>query len=132
MATPKWPHDHSERHRQAALKGWMTRRAMAGGVTRPKPAPAAKPAKPTKPKAKRRELTRIASVDPALLDPYKPPNPWALRTMYGDHQLHAALERYSTDELRRALPAVKARHPGTKPSGTSKAAIIAYIRKYVR
>lgn len=26
MATPKWPHDHSDKHRQAAIKGWRHRR----------------------------------------------------------------------------------------------------------
>ena len=80
MATPKWPHDHSEKHAAAAKKGWATRRrsgfgmtaegvivrhrtTQAAKVTRPKPAPA----KPAKPKAAQSDgMERLRQREAAL------------------------------------------------------------------
>lgn len=75
------------------------------------------------------KLTPIGDMDESLIDPYGPPNPFGLQQLYGDEQLALALERYSPARLRGAVPIVQERYPGTKPKGTSKAAIIEYIVK---
>ena len=99
------------------------------------------PVKPTKAKAPKKEpssgarssgskkvkLTPIGSVDESELNPYAPPNPWALRRLYGDKQLSAALGRYSADKLKETLPAMQQRYPGTQPKKMTKPGIIAYI-----
>lgn len=91
-----------------------------------------KPAKATRGKgaAKRKEeavLIPVGTVDPALLDPYAPPNPWALQILYGNHQLQQALERYSLAKLKEALPLVQERYPGSKPKALTKKGIATYI-----
>lgn len=72
-------------------------------------------------------LEPVGTVDPALLDPYAPPNPWALQILYGDHQLQQALERYSLAKLKEALALVQERYPGGKPTSMSKKGISTYI-----
>lgn len=72
-------------------------------------------------------LVPVGTVDPALLDPYAPPNPWALQVLYGDHQLQQALERYSLPKLKEALAPVQERYPGSKPTTLTKRGIAAYI-----
>ena len=151
MAGPKWPHDHTEKHRQAALKGWAKRkRNMFGGrhaikVERPKPAPTAKATKAVKiTRSSRHTRTKPAEPDIELvpvnydaargvnLSPTAPPNPYFLRDFYGEHQLIPALSRYSPASLREAAKVVKRRNPGTRPKSTSRQDLIAYIVKYVR
>jgi hypothetical protein len=39
-------------------------------------------------------------VEESALNPHRAPNPEALARLYGEHQLGAALSRYSTDTLR--------------------------------
>lgn len=57
MSTPKWPGDHEEKHRQAALKGWEGRRSPmsrrrqirdAHSQERQTPAPESQPPKYTR------------------------------------------------------------------------------------
>jgi hypothetical protein len=74
-------------------------------------------------------LTPIGTTDELLLDPYGPPNPFALQQLYGDEQLPLALGQHSPSELRGAVAIVQERYPGTKPKSMSKAAIIEYIVK---
>jgi hypothetical protein len=73
------------------------------------------------------KLTPIGTADESLLDPYGPPNPFALQQIYGEEQLPLALERYTPAQLKEALPLVQSRYPGTKPKKMTKAAIIDYI-----
>lgn len=75
------------------------------------------------------KLTPIGDMDESLIDPYGPPNPFGLQQLYGDEQLHLALERYTPARLREAVAIVQERYPGTKPKSMSKAAIIDYIVK---
>ena len=99
------------------------------------PVKAPKPPKPPKEVTGRRQkvkLEPIGTVDETELNPYAPPNPWALQRLYGDHQLAAALERYSPQALKEALPAVQERYPGTKPKRVTKPGIIDYIVEMLR
>lgn len=73
------------------------------------------------------KLVPIGTVDEALFDPYAPPSPFALRLLYGDAQLAAALERYSVHKLKEAVLLVQERYPETKPKQMTKAGIVAYI-----
>jgi len=73
------------------------------------------------------KLTPIGTTDESLLDPYGPPNPFALQQIYGDEQLPLALERYSPAQLKAALPLVQGRYPGTKPKKLTKVGIIDYF-----
>ncbi len=97
-----------------------------------------KPAKKTTPKEsanriprrsgkQKVELIPIGTVDESELNPYAPPNPWALQRLYGDPQLLLALGRYSPDKLKQTLPAMQQRYPGTKPKRLTKPGIIEYI-----
>lgn len=76
-------------------------------------------------------LTPIGQVDEALLDPYAPPNPFALQRLYGDAQLALALERYSLTALKASLALVRERFPGTEPRKLTKPGIIAYMVEHV-
>jgi hypothetical protein len=69
----------------------------------------------------RGHLEAIGRVHESALDPYAPPNPSALRTLYGEHQLGAALSRYSGEKVREA-----ARQVGVTP-GRSKAETVSRI-----
>ncbi len=73
------------------------------------------------------KLTPIGTVDDALLDPYGPPNPFALQQLYGDEQLPLALGRYTPAKLKDAVAVVQQRYPGSKPKKMTKASIIEYI-----
>src|SRR5579884_1253796 len=77
------------------------------------------------------KLTAVGQVDESLLDPYAPPNPFALRQLYGNDQLAVALGRYSLTALKQAVPAVEAANPGTKPKKVTKQGIIDYIVEHV-
>ncbi len=83
--------------------------------------------KPTASASWQIKLTPVGTVDQSLLDPYGPPNPFALQQLYGDAQLPLALERYSPARLKEAAEIVQQRFPGTKPKKNSKASIIEYI-----
>lgn len=73
------------------------------------------------------KLTPIGTVDEALLDPYAPPNPFALQQLYGNEQLPLALGRYSLTKLKEAVVVVQQRYPDTKPRRITKAGIVEYI-----
>lgn len=64
-------------------------------------------------------------------DPTAPPDPYFLAEFYGSHQLRLALERYTVAPLREAVRPVKVANPRTKPSGTSRQALINYIVEHV-
>lgn len=78
-------------------------------------------------KAWKVKLMPIGTVDESLLDPYGPPNPFALQQLYGDEQLALALERYTPAKLKESVAIVQQRYPGTKPKKLTKAEIINYI-----
>ena len=73
------------------------------------------------------ELVPIGTVNEALLDPYAPPNPWALQQLFGSEQLATVLNRYSPAKLKEALPLVQQRFPGTRPRAMTKSGIVSYI-----
>lgn len=73
------------------------------------------------------KLTPIGTVDESMLDPYGPPNPFALQQLYGDDQLVLALGRYSPAKLKESVAIVQQRFPGTKPKKLTKVEIIDYI-----
>jgi hypothetical protein len=77
--------------------------------------------------ANRVKLVPVGTVDEALLDPYAPPNPFALQQLYGNEQLALALDRYTATKLKEAVTVVKDRFPGTKPKRQTKPGIIEYI-----
>jgi PHD/YefM family antitoxin component YafN of YafNO toxin-antitoxin module len=72
------------------------------------------------------ELVPIRRLD-VEINPAAPPDPYLLLDLYGPEQLPLALEPYTLPRLREAVKQVQARHPGTKPHGTSKPAIIDYL-----
>jgi hypothetical protein len=111
--------DFAERIRSlylSLLPKKATRGASSGGSTRSGGT-----------KAWNAKLTPVGTVDEALLDPYGPPNPFALQRLYGDEQLPLALARYTPAKLREAVALVQERYPGSKPKKMTKAAIIEYI-----
>jgi len=92
------------------------------------------PAKPNK------SGSRTAKPTPVTLVPIKriegreidlgaPPDPYFLHELYGDKQLPLALSAYPVKALQEAVEIVQERHPGTKPIGKSKAAIVEYLVK---
>src|SRR5690349_20703965 len=72
------------------------------------------------------ELVPIRQLD-VEMNPAAPPDPYLLLDLYGSDQLPLALEPYSTPRLRETVKHLQARHPGTKPEGTTKQAVIDYI-----
>ena len=82
--------------------------------------------------ASEHELRPIKSMEGRLRDPAAPIDPYFLKSLYGDAQLHMALARYTVPRLSEAVRAVQAQHPGTRPSGRDRAALIAYIERYVK
>lgn len=89
--------------------------------------PVKAPPKPKPIDRTRVTLVPIGTVDESLLDPYAPPNPWALQQLYGDRQLAQALNRYSLAKLKEAVALVQERFPGTKPQRLTKPGITDYI-----
>lgn len=80
-------------------------------------------AKDTKP-----PLVPIAIIKDHVLDPWAPPDPYYLNRLFGPEQLYAALDRYNLPTLKRSLPLVQAKHPGTKPRRiSSKDDVITYM-----
>lgn len=78
------------------------------------------------------KLEPIGHVDPALLGPDMPLDPYVLQQLYGDFQLRGALDGRSLKALKQAASIVQQRHPGTDPaSRTQKTALIDYIVRYV-
>lgn len=73
------------------------------------------------------KLTPVGTVDEALLDPYGPPNPFALQQLYGNEQLALALARYTPAKLKDAVALVQQRYLGSRPKKMTKASIIEYI-----
>lgn len=78
------------------------------------------------------KLEPVGHVDPALLGPDMPLDPYVLQQLYGNAQLRLALDGRSLTALKQAVSIVQQRHPDTGPaSRTQKAALIDYIVKYV-
>ena len=73
------------------------------------------------------DLIPVKVAEGHYIDPAAPPDPYFLLDLYGPEQLARALGRYTTPRLRLAVKAVQARHPGIKPGGTDKQALIDYI-----
>lgn len=73
------------------------------------------------------ELIPVKSMEGQPYDPSAPIDPYFLLELYGPGQLNLALSRYTAPRLREGVKAVQARHPGTKPGGTGKQALIDYI-----
>ncbi len=73
------------------------------------------------------ELVPVKSMEGRFYDPFAPLDPYFLLEFYGPSQLALALNEYKVPRLREGVKAVQARHPGTKPTGTGKQAIIDYI-----
>jgi len=77
-------------------------------------------------------LQAIGTVDPSRIRPYAPPDPYALLDLYGAEQLPLSLFRYTLDSLKRTVPIVQARHPGTRPTNMGrKDSIVEYVMRYV-
>ena len=72
-------------------------------------------------------LTPVKSMEGRPFDPSAPIDPYFLLELYGPEQLALALSRYTAPRLREGVKAVQARHPGTKPEGAGKQALIDYI-----
>jgi hypothetical protein len=72
------------------------------------------------------ELVPIRQLD-VEINPAAPPDPYLLLELYGPEQLPRALEPYSAPRLRETVKHLQTRHPGTKPQGTTKQAVIDYI-----
>ena len=112
-------------HRQ--LKDLRTRiRTLEGSATPQRPAPAART------QASEASLTPIVNMEGQAFDPSAPIDPYLLKHLYGDAQLHTALERYTAPRLSEAVRAVQARHPGTRPASGTRPAMIAYIEQHVK
>lgn len=90
-------------------------------------APSVGSARPGGSKAWNVKLKPVGTMDETLLDPYGPPNPFALQQLYGDEQLPLALGRYTPAKLKEAVALVQQRYPGSKPKKMTKAGIIDYI-----
>jgi hypothetical protein len=73
------------------------------------------------------ELKPVKSMEGRFRDPSAPVDPYFLLELYGPDQLALALSRYTAPRLREGVKAVQARHPGTKPGGTGKQALIDYV-----
>ncbi|HEX8995192.1 MAG TPA: hypothetical protein VF812_04115 [Ktedonobacterales bacterium] len=78
-------------------------------------------------KAPEVELIPVKSMEGQFRDPSAPLDPYFLLELYGPKQLPLALDRYTATRLREGVKTVQARHPGTKPAGTAKQALIDYI-----
>ncbi len=96
------------------------------------PAPKASP----KPKAKQLkapllDLVPRKHIPGREFDISAPPDPYFLNELFGIDQLPVALKEYTVPALRIAVAMIQERRPGTKPTGTSKAAIIEYVLEYV-
>ncbi len=79
------------------------------------------------PKSTDVELKPVKSMEGRFRDPSAPVDPYFLLELYGPDQLKLALSRYTAPRLREGVKAVQARHPGTKPEGAGKQALIDYI-----
>lgn len=105
---------------RALVEAGAPKRAPKGAIIDP----ARKPAKP--------KLVPIGHVDPALLGPDMPLNPYVLQQLYGYDQLRLALEGRALKALQQAADVVQQRHPGTAPAKRSqKASLIDYIVRCV-
>ena len=105
---------------RALVEADAPKRAPKGANTEPR----RKPAKP--------KLVPIGHVDPTLLGPDMPLNPYVLQQLYGNDQLRLALDGRALKALQQAADIVQQRHPGTAPVKRSqKASLIDYIVQYV-
>jgi len=77
-------------------------------------------------------LVPLPGTEGARFDPFAPLDPYALLSLYGPHQLEAALSGYSVTALRGAAGIVRQKHPRTKPTDARKAdALIGYIVQHL-
>jgi hypothetical protein len=60
-----------------------------------------------------------------------PGRPYVLLELYRHAQSPLAIGRYDTSDVQQAVKLVQARHPKTKPAGTSWQALVDYILAYV-
>lgn len=120
---------------EAAVDGIRRNQAFAAHVRKlyedMAPKPAAKKKTPSARVAPDVELIPRKQMEGYRLDPGAPPDPYFLNEYYGSDQLALALARYDAPALREAVKPVKRRHPGTKPKGTSRQALIDYIIDFV-
>lgn len=78
--------------------------------------------------AKKPRPVPIRQVDPTLLGPDKPLDPYLVQFAYGDDQVRAVLELFPVSELKKAAAIVERRQTGTSPTNRSqKGALIDYI-----
>lgn len=75
-------------------------------------------------------LVPLKQID-RVLNPAAAPDPYYLLDLYGVNQLALALSRYTVPRLREAVKLVQARHPGTKPAGTTRPHLTAYLVEQV-
>lgn len=78
------------------------------------------------------DLKPINYVEGREINPAAPLDPYFLQHVYGDKQLRTALNLYPQNKLREGVEAVKEKHPGTRPKGSSKAAMLDYIESHVK
>lgn len=65
------------------------------------------------------------------LDATRPLDPWFIIEYFGKDQLETALRIQTVGNLRKAIPFVEERYPGTAPKGkVTKDGLIAYILEY--
>ncbi len=79
--------------------------------------------------SQRVQLVPIRQLD-VEINPAAAPDPYLLLDLYGPEQLPLALQPYTLSRLKDSVGHVQKRHPGTKPDGTSKQAVIAYLIRY--
>lgn len=78
-----------------------------------------------------KELIPIKQIEGQTFDVSAALDPYFLLDLYGADQLTEALDQHPTSNVREAVEMVQERHPGTKPQGRSKSALIAYVVRYV-
>lgn len=79
------------------------------------------------------KIKPIRDYDPGIFGGNKAIDPYVLLSIYGHHQLRAALEEMPPAELKRSADFVEDRHPRTKPTGraATKPALVEYIAGHV-
>jgi hypothetical protein len=82
-------------------------------------------------RATRNELIPIKKIEGREFDVTAALDPYFLLELYGAEQFPDALDRHPRSSIEEAVGIVKERHPGTKPGGRTKAALIEYIVRYV-
>lgn len=84
-----------------------------------------------KPKLLPPDIKPVKHMEGRPFDIGAPPDPFYLLEVFGASQLPRVLMVYSIEGLRDAVKMVKARHPGAKTKGTSKADLTAFLMREV-